>query len=51
MIPGEAEEYLDGGDHERECCPRCGKEYEELSDMGCELCDARNPGFIGVVIE
>lgn len=26
-------------------CGRCGKEFEDFSDLGCELCDARHPGF------
>jgi hypothetical protein len=30
---------------EPECCPYCGKEYEDFSDLGCEHCDRRHPDF------
>jgi hypothetical protein len=26
-------------------CPHCGKDRYDFSDMGCEYCDARHPGF------
>ncbi len=39
-------EYFDD-DREKEACPHCGKEYEEFSDLGCEHCDRRHPGFLG----
>jgi hypothetical protein len=29
----------------RDYCPHCGKEFEDFSDMGCERCDRRHPGF------
>jgi hypothetical protein len=32
-------------DHESECCPVCGKEYEDFSDLGCPACDQRHPNF------
>ena len=24
-----------------DCCPYCGKPFEEFGDLGCEHCDAR----------
>ena len=32
-------------DTEDECCPFCGKEYEDFSDMGCGFCDRRSPDW------
>lgn len=29
-------------------CPYCGKDYEDFSDLGCEHCDRRVPGFVEV---
>ena len=28
---------------EPECCPYCGKPYEDFSDLGCGRCDRRSP--------
>ena len=28
-----------------EYCSHCGKAFEEFSDLGCEYCDRRHPGF------
>lgn len=28
---------------EPECCGRCGKEFEDFSDLGCGYCDSRHP--------
>ena len=36
--------FLDD-EEEIECCPNCGKEYEDFSDMGCEKCDRRHPDY------
>lgn len=27
------------------CCHFCGKEFTDFSDLGCEYCDTRCPGF------
>lgn len=35
---------IDDGDIEQ-CCPHCGKDIYDFSDLGCEHCDARHPGF------
>jgi hypothetical protein len=35
----------DDPDHGPDRCRHCGKELEDFSDLGCELCDARHPGF------
>lgn len=35
-------------DEDSECCPCCGKEYGDFSDMGCGYCDRRSPDF-GVI--
>jgi hypothetical protein len=32
-------------DYEPECCPFCGKEYEDFSDLGCGHCDRRHPDW------
>lgn len=34
-------------EYEPDCCPFCGKDYEDFSDLGCGHCDRRHPGFIG----
>jgi len=26
-------------------CPHCGKDIYDWSDLGCEYCDRRHPGF------
>ena len=39
---GEMESCEEG---EPECCPHCGKPLEDFSDLGCEYCDRRHPGF------
>lgn len=38
------DDYYDD-DREPECCPICGKEYEDWSDLGCPACDQRHPNF------
>jgi hypothetical protein len=40
-IPEELDKWID--DYEPECCPHCGKEYEDFSDIGCGACDQRSP--------
>jgi len=30
-----------------EYCHHCGKERYDWSDLGCEYCDARVPGYVG----
>lgn len=37
--------FYDDGDYEADCCWHCGKEFEDFSDLGCEYCDSRHPGF------
>jgi len=32
-------------ERELETCHFCGKELEDFSDLGCERCDRRHPGF------
>ena len=36
---------VEADDYEPECCPHCGKEFEDFSDLGCEHCDQRHPGY------
>lgn len=44
---GKEESGFEGYDEEdpRECCPRCGKAFEEFGDLGCGYCDRRSPDF------
>lgn len=39
------DDYEDGGEY----CSHCGKDIYDFSDLGCEYCDQRHPGFIGVL--
>lgn len=45
MYPNVCTCYDDIPDYEPEYCSHCGKELEEFSDLGCEYCDSRHPGF------
>ena len=45
MSEWDTQYYEDEESPEPECCPNCGKEYEDFSDMGCEKCDHRHPDF------
>lgn len=38
-------DYLLEDDEPDECCPYCGKAYEDFSDMGCGYCDRRSPDW------
>lgn len=40
--------HCDDDGPEPDTCPHCGKEYEDFSDLGCERCDQRHPGY-GVI--
>lgn len=31
-----------GDEGSEACCPRCGKPYEDFSDLGCGYCDSRS---------
>ncbi len=44
-IYGSEEQELvdDEPEPEPECCPYCGKPYEDFSDLGCGRCDRRSP--------
>jgi hypothetical protein len=35
------DDYCDTGGF----CDGCGKEFEDFSDLGCEKCDQRHPGY------
>lgn len=46
FYPHGSEPWLpDEEEPEENCCSRCGKEYEDFSDLGCEYCDRRHPLF------
>lgn len=39
------DDYPPDHDSDIRYCPMCGKEYEDFSDLGCEYCDVRYPGY------
>lgn len=39
-----------GNETVADACHFCGKEFEDFSDLGCEVCDSRHPGFVGNVV-
>lgn len=45
FYPDGCEPWMPLDDEELDCCPHCGKEYQDFSDMGCGHCDQRSPDW------
>ncbi len=47
--PETDEDYMpNGGEmdgYDPPCCSHCGKAFDDFSDLGCEYCDTRHPGY------